>query len=187
MSSLDPIRPDFSHPGTLHDSRPIHFAITRAEIEALELEPVLQLVRSLVATPDATSHNAGRLSIKISGYHKGERGQRANREQLLRYFQALDQEFNGWFHLCNRWDNTLRMLFLAMTPLRETPDPLTDKPRLTFELSALELFISMHNLALMRLHQENGIPPRTTTHVRQLMRCYFDNYFVLLKQEQEIP
>lgn len=187
MSSLDPIRPGFSLPGSFHASRPLHFVITRGHIEALELDPVLQLVRSLVATPEAAARNAGRLSLSISGYHKGERGQRANREQLRRYFQALDQEFSGWFHVCNRWDNTLRMLFLAMTPLKEAPDPLTGKLRLTFELSALELFISVHNLALMRLHQENGIPPRTTTHVRQLMQSYFDNYFVLLKQEREIP
>ncbi len=187
MNSFDPLRPEFSHPGSLHDSQPIHFVITRAQIENLALDPALQLVRSLTVTPDAAVRNAGRLSLSISGYHKGERGQRDNRDQLRRYFQALDQEFNGWFHVCNRWDNTLRMLFLAMTPLREAPDPLTDKPRLTFELSSLELFISVHNLALMRLHQENGVPPRTTTHVRQLMQSYFDNYFILLKQERKIP
>jgi hypothetical protein len=180
---MNPIKPGLRNHGSSLGFEPLVFSISREQIETLDLQPALRIVQSMTVTPQVTASNAGRLSLTISGYHKGERGQRRNREILRRYFLALDRQFNGWFHVCNRWDNTLRMLFLAMTPLKEVPNPESDKPRLEFDLNALDLFISVHNLALTRLHQQNGIPARTTEHVKALMQAYFDNYFVKLKQE----
>lgn len=180
---MNPIDSGQSQHDSNHGFDPLVFTISREQIESLNVEPVLQVVRSMTLTPKITAGNAGRLSLTVSGYHKGERGQRRNREVLRRYFLALDRQFNGWFHVCNRWDNTLRMLFLAMTPLNEVQDPGSDRLRLQFDLSALDLFITIHNFALSRIHHQSGIAPHITEHVKQLMQAYFDNYFVKLRQE----
>lgn len=180
---MNPINHGLQHLGSNRGFEPLLFTISREQIESLNLRPVLRMLESLTLTPKMTASNAGRLSLTISGYHKGERGQQHNRDMLRRYFLALDRHFNGWFHVCNRWDNTLRMLFLAMTSLKEVPNPGSDKPRLEFDLNALDLFITVHSLALTRLHQQNGIAPQITEHVKQLMQAYFDNYFIKLKQE----
>lgn len=181
---MNPVNRLHQH-GTSLGFEPMVFTISREQIESLDLKPMMRVVQIMTLTPKITASNAGRLSLTISGYKKGERGERRNRELLRRYFLALDRQFNGWFHLCNRWDNTLRMLFLAMTPLKESLSSSGDKPRLEFDLNALELFITVHNLALARLHQQNGIPSAITEHVKQLMQAYFDNYFIKLKQEPQ--
>lgn len=164
--------------------KPLVLTITRDQIEALNLQPALDVIHSALSTPKLVAANAGRLSLSVTGYVKGERIQKSNREIIQKYFVALDREFNGWFHLCNRWDNTLRMLFLATTPLKEIQSSGSDQSQLCFDLSELRLFVSTHNAAMMQLHRENGIPLRTTEHVKKLMQAYFDNYFLKLKEEK---
>lgn len=164
--------------------KPLVLTITREQIESLSLQPALDVIDSALSTPKLAALNAGRLSLSVTGYVKGERIQKPNRQIIQTYFIALDRAFNGWFHLCNRWDNTLRMLFLATTPLKEIPNPGTDQPQLCFDLSELRQFILVHNMALAQLHKENGIPSHTTEHVKKLMQAYFDNYFLKLKEEK---
>lgn len=164
----------------LHGFRPAVLTITRNEIERLDPGPALEVLGSMMATPKLVAYNAGTLSLSIEGYSAGERAQQANRMRIRRYFVALDRQFNGWFHLCNRWDNTLQMLFLSMASLRESPRG----PGLTFDTGDLKLFITVHNMALARIHLQNGISHATTAHVKQLMQSYFDNCFVYLKQEK---
>ncbi len=177
------MEPTLSHISS-HGFKPLVLTITRDQIESLNLQPALEVIRSALATPKLVAANAGRLSLSVTGYVKGERIQKPNREIIQHYFVALDREFDGWFHLCNRWDNTLRMLFLATTPLREIQNPASAQPQLCFDLSELRLFISVHNAAMMQLHRENGIPLHTTEHVKKLMQAYFDNYFLKLKEEK---
>lgn len=164
----------------LHGFRPAVLTISRDEIDRLDLEPALDVIHSMMATPKLTAYNAGTMSLALEGYSIGERAQPANRARIRRYFVALDRQFNGWFHLCNRWDSSLQMLFLSMTSLRESPKG----PGLTFDTGDLKLFITVHNMALARVHLQNGIPYSTTAHVKQLMQAYFDNCFVQLKQEK---
>lgn len=161
--------------------KPIVLTITREEIEQVRLQPALSLVRSLMATPRLTVCNTGALSLAIDGYAAGERAQAVNRAQIRRYFLLLDRQFNGWFHLCNRWDNSLRMLFLSMACLKESTSP--DKPGLVFDVNDLQLFITVHNMAMTRIHLQSGIPHRITAHTKRLMQAYFDNCFVTLKKE----
>jgi hypothetical protein len=164
--------------------KPLVLTITREQIETLNLQPALDVIHSALSTPKVVAYNAGRLSLSVTGYVKGERILKPNREIIRKYFVALDREFNGWFHLCNRWDNTLRMLFLATTPLKEIQNVADEQAQLCFDLSELKLFISEHNMALMQLHRDNGIPLRTTEHIKKLMQAYFDNYFLKLKEEK---
>lgn len=164
--------------------KPLVLTITREQIESLNLQPALNVIHSALSTPKIAAYNAGRLSLSVSGYAKGERILKPNRELIRHYFTALDRQFNGWFHLCNRWDNTLRMLFLATTPLKEVQTADSELPQLCFDLSELRLFISIHNMALNQLHQQLDISPRTTEHVKKLMQAYFDNYFLKLKEEK---
>ena len=164
--------------------KPLVLTITRDQIETLDLEPALHLIRAAVSTRQLAISNAGRLSLTVTGYAKGERILPVNRELIRRYFLALDRQFNGWFHLCNRWDNTLRMLFLATASLREVKGDESEVPQLCFDLSELRLYISIHNMALAKLHRELSIPQHTTDHVKKLMQAYFDNYFVKLKEEK---
>jgi hypothetical protein len=164
--------------------KPLVLTITREQIETLNLQPALDIIYAALSTPKLVAANAGRLSLSVTGYVKGERIQKPNREIIQQYFVSLDRAFNGWFHLCNRWDNTLRMLFLATTPLKEIQPAGSEQPQLCFDLSELRLFISIHNAAMTQLHRENGIPLRTTDHTKKLMQAYFDNYFLKLKEEK---
>lgn len=163
--------------------KPLVLTITREQIETLNIRPALEVIGNAVSTPKSVALNAGRLSLTVNGYVQGERILKPNRDLIRRYFTALDRQFNGWFHVCNRWDNTLRMLFLATTPLKEIKSCDSALPQFGFDISELRMFISVHNAAMEKLHQNNGIPRRTTEHVKNLMEAYFENYFIKLKEE----
>lgn len=157
-----------------HGFKPLVLTITRAEIESLDIGPALAVINKAMKRAKS---NTGRLSLSVKGYAKGERIQPENRKVISNYFRRLNEHFDGWFHLCNRWDNTLRMLFLMIAPLKEVGG------QLCFDLSELRHFIAKHNCALEKLHRDLGIPSSTTTHAQKLMTAYFDNFFLNLKKE----
>lgn len=167
-----------------HGLKPVLLTIHRDEIEQLNLKPALQMVQAMTATPTLVAYNAGTLSLSVDGYAAGERATPENRALIRRYFTMLDRQFNGWFHLCNRWDTSLQMLFLSMTSLKQSSATDSGRPGLRFDANDLQLFITVHNMSLARIHMQNGISYRTTMHVKRLMQAYFDNCFVSLKQEK---
>jgi len=70
-------------------SQEVALVVSRRDIEAGDLEPLLRLLQTLTVSPDALKHWAGRLTIVIDGYNLDPRDV-CEVPEIRQFFEALE-------------------------------------------------------------------------------------------------
>jgi hypothetical protein len=152
--------------------KPNLITLERIAIERGNVAECAAQLRSLLATRGNVLENNGTVSFAISGYESDSR-QPFEIEEVRRYFQRLDDHEPQWFHLCNRTDDTLRLLFMSTARVLAAPAIGACVIGHTFDRNQLKSFLMRHYHAMKGLHEEFEVPQSTSENISGLVISYF--------------
>lgn len=159
----------------------IRHDVLRSHIEATNITPTLEFLNGLVATPERIRSNSGVLSLAICGFEKHPDRLEAHK-LIRRYFVLLDCLFPHWFHVCNKYDNTLAVIFTALSDIHEV-DSVDGGHTRQFECdeSAMQIFLHSHTIQTRHMHREAGIRDADSVRIIRAAQDYFAIRFPIEK------
>lgn len=151
---------------------PIRVRIERRQIEGDKVSGHAGYLRSLTATRELVLENNARLPLEVAGYEGDERALWEIGE-VRRFFRRLDDCEPQWFHLCNRTDQTLKMLFMCTSRQMSAIPAGQDRPVHKFDRQGLHSFMMRHYTAMKGLHSDFSVPQDTSEQISGLIIGYF--------------
>jgi hypothetical protein len=159
--------------GGLVGSKVAIVTVPRERIETGDTAPVLASLERLIASREALEASNGTISLLVNGYDADPRELHLIPE-VRRYFQALDEQFPFWFHVCTRIEHSLRMLLTMLVEL--TPVALEDPPGAIgyrFSNDDLNDFVRQRLIAMRVLHASHRFDQRESDQIAELVISYF--------------
>lgn len=147
--------------------------IPRDDIVRRNTGPALASLNKLVESPEALAASNGTISLMVGGYDSDPRELHMIPE-VRDYFNALDDDFPYWFHVCTRIEHSLRLLFMMLADLT----PVTNVNNsgavgMQFAHDDLNDFIHSHCDAMDSLHAKHGFPQEENQRITGLVMNYF--------------
>lgn len=154
-------------------SKVVIVTIPREDIERHNVAPALASLSKLTESRQALESSNGTITLLVSGYDNDPRELHLIPE-VRRYFQALDQQFPFWFHICVRIEHSLRMIFTMLADL----EPIAlEQPAgaIGYSISNddLNTFVGLHLEAMRGLHVKYGFDPMESDRTANLEENYF--------------
>lgn len=156
-------------------SKVVVVTIEREDIESQNTGPALASLNRLITSKQALEASNGTISLLMSGYDNDPRELHLIPE-VRAYFQALDEEFPFWFHICTRIEHSLRMVFTMLVEL--TPVALDAPPGAIgyrFSNDDLNAFVQQRLMAMRALHVSHGFDPEQSERIAELVVNYFSS------------
>jgi hypothetical protein len=152
----------------------IQLGITRQSIIENDISFALKKLNLLVATPEAVRKSSGALSLAVLGYDADPR-ELPEIPEVRRYFKALVEAFPYWFHVLNRIDDSLSLIFTLSADSIQIVRAPNGSFGTTYDTAEVIRFFKRHAAYLDSLHQLHHVSERDTSHIVSLVTNYYES------------